>query len=78
MACYKLSSCTAGNTTILWSNDPGFAGLIGQFISLTPFSGICLLVELIEAPCPCQPNNPLVQANQASACVCTSPNSVIN
>ena len=74
MACYKLSSCTAGNTTILWSNDPGFAGLVGQTIQLTPYSGICLTVELIETPCICQPNSPDVNANQASSCECTSPN----
>ena len=75
MACYKLTSCTAGNPLVLWSTDPAFAGLVGGSpFSLTTYSTVCFNVEYVEDPCPCQPNSvPYPQANQALYCECTSP-----
>lgn len=67
MACYKFSSCTAGNTTILWSTDPAWAGYVaGPAISFSNHGGnaVAYTVELIEDPCiACQPNNPLVNTS---------------
>jgi hypothetical protein len=80
MACYKFSSCTAGNTTILWSTDPAWAPYVGgPAISFSNQGGntVAYTVELIEDPCTsCQPNNPLVNTSFLIASLgCNSPNS---
>lgn len=61
MACYKLTSCTAGNTTVLWSSDTGFGSVVSP-VSLSNHGGgaVSYIVELVEAPCPCGPIDPTV------------------
>lgn len=64
MACYKLTSCTAGNSTILWSSDPGFGSVISP-VSLSNHGGtsVSYMVEVVEAPCNCQPTDPTVNTS---------------
>ena len=80
MACYKFSSCTAGNATILWSTDPAWAPYVGgPAISFSNHGGntVAYTVEEVLAPCSCGGvNNPLVNPSFLIASLgCNSPNS---
>ena len=58
MACYKLTSCTAGNNTVIYSNT-NLAANVGFSIEIVippgpgPGAGVCFTVELSDPPCNC-------------------------
>lgn len=52
MACYKLTSCTAGNNTVIYSNT-NLVAYVGTSIEIVSNPGVCFTVELSDPPCNC-------------------------
>lgn len=71
MACFKLSSCTAGFSTVIYSNEPSLAAL--SSVSIATYPGICFLVETVAAPCPCGPIDSFTVDDILGPCECTAP-----
>ena len=69
--CYKLTSCTAGNNTVIYSNLPDLALL--STVEILSYPGLCFKVELITAPCNCGPIAGFTAADILGPCLCTSP-----
>lgn len=52
MACYKLTSCTAANNTVIYSNS-NLAAYEGLSISISLYGVTCFTVELVDPACDC-------------------------
>ena len=71
MACYKLSSCTIGNTTVIWSDLINLGPFVGGSISLPGlYPGVCFTVEEILAPCSCGSLTTLIPEDLGESCIC--------
>lgn len=69
MACYKLTSCTAGNNTVIYTNTNLVAN-VGFTVEIVSDPGVCFTVELSDPPCNCiAPVNVTVFATD---CPCTT------
>lgn len=77
MACYKLSSCTNGDTTVIYSNEPSLSLLVGGTTAILPYTiaggyplDVCFTVEEVFEPCACGPIDPFTAAAILGPCDC--------
>lgn len=69
MACYKLTSCTAGNNTVIYTNTNLVAN-VGGSVEIASNPGVCFTVELSDPPCNCIA--PVAVIVTLPDCICNS------
>lgn len=69
MACYKLTSCTAGNNTVIYTNS-NLVAYVGLSIEIVSNPGVCFTVEVSDPPCNCIA--PIAVTVSLPDCICTT------
>jgi len=72
MACYKLTSCTAGDTTVIYTNS-NLAAYVGISVEISLYlpGQKCFTVELSDPPCNC--TSPIGVTVTLPDCICNTP-----
>ena len=72
MACYKLTSCTAGDTTVIYTNS-NLAAYVGISVEISLYlpGQKCFTVELSDPPCNC--TGPIDVTVTLPDCICNTP-----
>lgn len=69
MACYKLTSCTASNNTVIYTNT-NLLAFVGTNIKISSDPSVCFSVEVSDPPCTC--TSPVNVTVTSENCTCST------